>query len=415
MNLLTPPPTKDQWGFYKVGEFKFYSKLEAIEASARYNLPLTWDYNSSTFSKFNWSQEPPGDISFWYKQRAQQLRNQYQYLVLFYSGGADSHNMLMSFVKNNIFVDEIVQFHTLDGNLGDKDSAGNEEVFATSAPFTQRLIDSNPIYKHTKHRLIDKSRWQMNMFLTKEYKWDLWYELNQILTPGIAVWSRVRDIEPAYRKIADSGKTVAFVWGYDKPMIDYTTKDCKLVFRDSYAAAFVNPLANNSDNEFDESFYFTPNMPELVCKQSHIVKRFISQIDDSMVDEYHVSAADSFRDEYGRPTHPTELYPTATVIKHNKKYSLMPAGLHKLVYPWWNPVEHPILCGKTSSSALSDKDQWMLKGSLSESNFSSYFKGLVWLKQHIAKISPAMWGQYKPVNGSLSCSLTGMSNSYKIG
>ena len=96
---------KDRYGFYTVGDHKTYSKLEAIELSGKFKKPVEWKFNQVEFENFNWTVEPPGSLEFWYKQRAQEIRNKYDYIVIWYSGGADSHNVLMSFVRNNIFVD----------------------------------------------------------------------------------------------------------------------------------------------------------------------------------------------------------------------------------------------------------------------------------------------------------------------
>ena len=411
--------TKDYWGFYQVGPFKTYSKLDAIEIASKLTLPISWNFNQSEFSKFDWSQEPLGSLEFWYQQRALQLRNRYEYLVLFYSGGADSHNMLMSFVQNNIFVDEIVQFHTLTGNFGNKASFANDEVFATSAPLTKTLIENNSIYKNTKHRLIDLTSWQQKMFFKSKYKWDYFYETNTMFSPANAVWGNIREVEPDYKRIIDSGKKMCFVWGIDKPNIDYTTNECRLVFNDAYASAIRNPAdaMQNLDNEFDEAFYFSPTLPQLVSKQAHVVKRFLELINDSMVDEHYVSTANSFVDEFGDQCHPSGTSPIATVTKHNKKYHLMPAGLHKLIYPHWDPKQHIVLCRKPGTRALNLRDEWMTKGSAREVGLDRFFKGLIWMKQHIIKLNPEFWNEFDHDHrrGIYSGKLVAMKNHYKIG
>jgi hypothetical protein len=62
-----------------------------------YNLFKSIDYNS--LGKI--------PLETLYKERAQQLRDKYDYLVLRYSGGSDSHNILMTFLKNKIKLDAI--------------------------------------------------------------------------------------------------------------------------------------------------------------------------------------------------------------------------------------------------------------------------------------------------------------------
>ena len=64
-----------------------------------------WNYHEDVFSRALWTHEPPDDIEELYRQRALQLREQYDHLVLFYSGGADSTTILQAFIKNNIKLD----------------------------------------------------------------------------------------------------------------------------------------------------------------------------------------------------------------------------------------------------------------------------------------------------------------------
>lgn len=96
-------------GLYKVGNKAFTNKLEACLALN--NIPgdhqIHWDYHDDVYKRAQWLHEPPVSIDELYKQRAIQLREQYDHLVLFYSGGADSHTILQTFINNNIKIDEV--------------------------------------------------------------------------------------------------------------------------------------------------------------------------------------------------------------------------------------------------------------------------------------------------------------------
>ena len=41
---------QDKLGVYRVGDFKFYSKLEAIEMHAKTGIHPHWDFNEAVFS-----------------------------------------------------------------------------------------------------------------------------------------------------------------------------------------------------------------------------------------------------------------------------------------------------------------------------------------------------------------------------
>jgi diphthamide synthase (EF-2-diphthine--ammonia ligase) len=73
-----------------------------------------------------------------YDLRARQLREKYDYLILSYSGGADSHNVLMSFIKQGIHLDEIV-VNTMEKGNKKSTSINNKNVQATNAAAEHEL------------------------------------------------------------------------------------------------------------------------------------------------------------------------------------------------------------------------------------------------------------------------------------
>ena len=91
-----------KYGYYNVDGFKTLSKLEAWQLSKGDFNKIKFIYNDDHFSKIDWSVEPKEDIYELFRQRAQQLREKYDYIVLIYSGGVDSHTILETFLKNNI-------------------------------------------------------------------------------------------------------------------------------------------------------------------------------------------------------------------------------------------------------------------------------------------------------------------------
>ena len=98
----------DIYGFYKSDGVKFYSKYEAMCLGTPSK--TTWHYNDQLFSSFDWKKPSMMPLSELYRRRAEQLRNDYDYLILMYSGGADSENILDTFVTNNIHLDEVCHY-----------------------------------------------------------------------------------------------------------------------------------------------------------------------------------------------------------------------------------------------------------------------------------------------------------------
>ena len=409
MQTLT---NNDRFGFYQVGDFKTYSKFEAIEQSSKTRKSVEWNFNKTTFDKFDWTHEPAGSLDFWYRERAQQIRDKYDYIVLWYSGGADSHNVLMSFVKNNIFIDEIAQYHNLDADGGNKKTFLNEEVFETSAPVTQDLIENNPTYRHTKHRLVDLTNLQTGL-LTKDNKWDYFYQVGAYLTPNALARSYLREKLPDYQDLINQGKSICFVYGSEKPCVDKQGDNWYVVFQDHLDNA-VSPRTQmlNRDWEHNELFYWSPDLPQLVAKQAHIVQRFLSKLTPDSVDNRHVASHDRIHDEYGRRSLDAWY---ADIVINQKKYQLLPDGLHRLIYPFWDPTT--IVSPKPPSTAYSPRDYWMFNSIAPDLGQGYYNHGLLKLRETVKKANPNYWWEYKfdpqlkiPYIGGL----TPLSNRYNL-
>ena len=98
----------DNLGFYLVGWKKFYNKTLALIESKKTGYDAMWVFNDQVYGSIDWSIPINTPLLELYRRRAQQLRDQYDYLVLYFSGGADSTMALHAFVDNNIFIDEII-------------------------------------------------------------------------------------------------------------------------------------------------------------------------------------------------------------------------------------------------------------------------------------------------------------------
>ena len=83
---------------------KYYNKFDALRSGRKINIY----FYDKEFSEFNWKVEPRESLNELYKLRAQQLRDKYDYLIVAWSGGADSTTIIDSFINNNILLDEIV-------------------------------------------------------------------------------------------------------------------------------------------------------------------------------------------------------------------------------------------------------------------------------------------------------------------
>jgi hypothetical protein len=403
---------RDRYGFYTVGPRKTYSKLEAIEYSAESKLPVEWHYNQDAYQAINWTQEPPGSLDFWYEQRARQIRDQYDYIVLWFSGGADSHNILQTFVRNNIFIDEIAQYTNMSAAHDDKDTFFHEELAQTSIPITQQLIGNNPIYKNTQHRLVDITDMEIKLLKDNETRWDHFYRVNSYFSPVTLTRYQLRQQVADYANMIDQGKKLCFVWGIEKPEITQQGKSWFVNFKDGLdhgVSAYAQML--NRPGEYDEYFYWGADFPMLPCKQAHVIKNYCKKFDPAHCDGKHVVEGKFLRSPH-LSLHDTAGLPAVFFTYNNKTYTLTMAGMHRLIYQDWMP--DAVVAKKVFSTTWPQRDEWLWQGTAPDLGQNYYARGFVWLRNHMKKIAPEHWkeiGGTKLLNGGFHA----LYNSYRIG
>jgi hypothetical protein len=364
----------DKFGFYQAGDIKTYSKIEAIEAQKRTGHFPEWNFNRSVFDRVNWKVEPPGQLWDYYKARARQIRESYDYCVLFYSGGSDSHNLLSAWIDEGCYIDEIASYCYFDA--GGRDAFMNDEVDRVAIPLVNELAKTQAI----NYRLIDFS--QDVAESVKELDDDWAYLSNFHWTPNAKAIIKWRQRIKEYQDLISAGKRVCFVWGSDKPKIFW---DGKLYFQFvDIIDNCISPYTQNNyqNGYYDELFYWTPDMPELLVKQSHVIKQFVETVHDAKF--YDVSGR---KDTHG-----------AAYNKIIKGY-LTPHALKQVIYPKWDPATY--VAGKSSSRVWSVRDEWFVHGNLQASqqfrDFSrSFFSSLdpYWLSDPLDYL--------KGVKGSVS-------------
>ena len=80
---------------------------------------IKYVFGGENYANYTWDKTPVEDLQTLYKQRAEQLRDTYDYLVLAWSGGSDSNQMLWSFFNNGIYPDMVVTWSQLwSGRIG---------------------------------------------------------------------------------------------------------------------------------------------------------------------------------------------------------------------------------------------------------------------------------------------------------
>jgi hypothetical protein len=266
---------KDRLGYYRVGDFRSYSKLEILEMSDQLKRLPTWNFNEEIFSLYDWKKEPSKSLRELYADRARQLRKTYDHIVIFYSGGIDSQNILDTFVENSIPFEEIAtyNYHALDPR---EDSFLHGEQTYVSYPKIKQLQQRGIKFLH---RPIDLSEISRDILL--DSKWDQlrgYFGNTRYATSQLAK-TYIRERTPDYMKIIESGKKLVFVWGVDKPYL-VRTKDGKMSieFNDQIdVGPGTRTQIVDREWEYDELFYWSADCLDLMCKQAHTVKSFIKR------------------------------------------------------------------------------------------------------------------------------------------
>lgn len=264
---------KDRLGYYLVGFKKIYSKTLALIESKRTGYELMWIFNDDVYEKYDWSKPIEESIESIYRRRALQLRETYDYIILHYSGGADSGNILKTFVDNNIFVDEIVlQVVEPDRkNLNDYDRSARNlygEVEFVAIPEVQRI--QNYLSPNTKIRIQDVAKPTIEV-LSKDNWFDN-YVPGSAWTIGALSRQYLSINDDHLLKLIDKGKKTCHLLGVDKPLVWYDGTDYYAYFCDNNAYHIVNVEMNYhkywNDDYATEFFYWTRDMPEIVIKQA---------------------------------------------------------------------------------------------------------------------------------------------------
>lgn len=208
-----------------------------------------------------------------YKQRAQQLRDSYDHLTLYYSGGADSHNILMTFIKNNIKLDHvyvnwpksIVGTSLYVPNTQDT-SASNilSEWDYAIVPTLQWLAQNRPDIE------IEIGDWAANLG-EKYYKDDTF--LSSPLWWGVGSLPRNLNKSARAQLLVEKGVKVASVYGFDKPHL-FTWGEEKNVGMFFHDTAFMT--ASNYVGQF-EPFYWSPNLPDLPFEMAYQLFLYFDQ------------------------------------------------------------------------------------------------------------------------------------------
>ena len=250
-------------GYYRVGEKFFYKNFNAILESNITKLPISWDFHRSKFTSSINNRNLNLNLDEQYKLRAKQLRDSYDYLILAFSGGSDSDNILRVFLKNNIKLDEV--WSSFPKTLIEKSNyiishdldASNmpSEYYLVIEPELKKLAVTNPEIKIT---VSDPSAQ-----LTNEDYEDTLTVLN--FPQSYMAIKRWRLLIEHIRRLTQKGKKVAAILGADKPIPHIKDNAYGILFSDR--GTFLKSDIVLDELFSIEYFYWSTNFPDLPIAQ----------------------------------------------------------------------------------------------------------------------------------------------------
>ena len=259
-------------GVYYCNSKPFFNKLEAILEANISGKHVEWDYHDAIFKQAKWDYNPPIELKELYRQRALQLREAYDHVVLFYSGGVDSWNILKTFIDNDIRLDEIYMFGAFEA---EEKVYGQWRWDRSPGYYTREIQQSLPLVK----KLAAEKKIKVNIYdwtksiLEAANDPDWFWTAGVRFDPTCMVRSKFHKIFREHNEMLHRGKRVGFVYGVDKPRLLRDDTNIYFAFLDVIMTTGTIPT-NDILGEYwenDEYFYWTPNMPELLIKQSHVV------------------------------------------------------------------------------------------------------------------------------------------------
>lgn len=325
---------------------KFLNKLDALAYSNSKNMRAQFYFYDHIYSNLNWKVEPPRQLSEYYKEQAQRIRDSHDYVILCYSGGHDSTNILETFYYNNIKLDKIISTGAFsqDSTYG-TDENRNAEIYHNCIPYIKYLgLESiYEIIDHTKE--FDK----LESNALGLYKDDWIEKTGSWFSPHNWFWKNVHStiLRPELKN-----KKVALVFGRDKPSIRKYTNSDSLCFQfidtviDSYGKI------ETIDNLNIVNFYWDHTHPDILLKQLHTMRNIIKR------DNKCVLTVDP---TYG--------------VQH-----INGTSVNSIVYDLKVPLTY--MSPKSKSTILSLRDSYLLKGINSEV-LSVYTKGIRNLRDRI--------------------------------
>ena len=270
---------EDKWsafGHYEISDGSSHSpcyNLRIAHEQISQGKKVTFNFHNQLFDSIDTRIEPDWTLDYLYSRRVEQLRNKYDYLVLLYSGGADSNNVLRYFQHTDTKLDEIVCYD--DSSYMGQDSSISSEIFKSARPEVTRHLE---LFPDTTYRPIAIRDVQTKLFTDAQFKFDPYMDITYNMQPmGIKHAFGLCYVDK-YKELHSQGLKVGVIHGIDKPRPVLVNGKWHMYFSD-WSSQFGHKHYYRDFPFYDEFFYWTPDDPRISIKQSHVIKNKLDQLD----------------------------------------------------------------------------------------------------------------------------------------
>jgi hypothetical protein len=359
-------------GYYLVDNVIYYNKFQAMIEATKTNSQVRWFYNEDVLVKYPWHVEPTETIEEIYRQRAQQIRDQYDYIRVEASGGSDSNTVIYSFLLNGIHLDEVVYRYPkiaerhFSTTIYDQRPENNLSEWELAAqPLLKWIATHSP---NTKITIVDYSESVAGDNFSKNESWV--FETKNFVSPSYCM-GKFDNTTQDFLHTVDRGGKMCIIYGAEKPKVFIKDDKFFIYFIDNLTG-HVTPSVGDYTNIVNEMFFWTPDMPKLMCKQAHMVKNWMEQ-----------PANSKFAEAIKWPTH--------TSLKTRTLYEQI---VRSIVYP--NYDINTFQTGKPLINISNEMDDWFFNNYKDSAVYSVWRSGIKYLEDNIDQsyfVNHPSWGK----------------------